>query len=126
VLVVDDEPAVGRSIRRVLSEHDVTVVTRASDGLELLDAGKRFDIIISDLMMPGMSGMDFYDELVRRFPDTAARVVFVSGGAFTANARAFLDRLSNERILKPFDPQRLRETVARYVTPQPEHAETSG
>jgi two-component system cell cycle sensor histidine kinase/response regulator CckA len=114
ILVVDDEPAVGKAIRRVLHDHDVTVVTRATDGLELVAADQRFDLIITDLMMPEMSGMDFYDELARRFPDLAARVVFVTGGAFTPDARSFLDRVKNPLIEKPFAPKQLREQVERH------------
>jgi PAS domain S-box-containing protein len=75
----------------------------------------RFDIVLSDLMMPEMSGMDFYDEVARRFPDVAGRVVFISGGAFTPRANAFLDRVGNERIEKPFDPRSVRAMVQRFV-----------
>jgi PAS domain S-box-containing protein len=115
ILVVDDEPAIGSAFRRVLREHDVTAVTRAREGLELIEAGTHFDLIIADLMMPEMSGMDFYDDLARRFPDATARVVFVSGGAFTPHAKAFLDRVTNTLIEKPFDPQILRDHVARLL-----------
>ena len=66
VLVVDDEPSVGMALRRVLREHDVTVVTTVSAALDILATGKQFDVIFSDLMMPQMSGMDFYQELTRR------------------------------------------------------------
>jgi PAS domain S-box-containing protein len=115
VLVVDDEPAIGSALRRVLRDHEVTVVTMAKQALALLDTGKRFDVVLSDLMMPEMSGMDFFDEVARRFPDVAGRVVFVSGGAFTPAAKAFLDRVANERIGKPFDPQNIRAIVQRYI-----------
>jgi two-component system cell cycle sensor histidine kinase/response regulator CckA len=96
ILVVDDEPAVGKAIQRVLREHDVTVVMRATTGLELLAADQRF-------------------ELARRFPDLAARVVFVSGGAFTPDARSFLDRVKNPLIEKPFSPKQLRDQVERQL-----------
>jgi two-component system cell cycle sensor histidine kinase/response regulator CckA len=115
ILVVDDEPAVGLVLRRVLRDHEVTSLTSASDALALLETGKRFDLILSDLMMPEMSGMDFYDELARRQPALASRIVFISGGAFTPNANAFLDRVPNERLDKPFDLRRVRELVQRMV-----------
>ena len=115
VLVVDDDPTLGVVLRRVLRDHEVTVVTTAKEALDLLASGKHFDVIFSDLIMPERSGMAFHDELVRRFPDAAARVVFVSGGAFTPLASAFLDRVTNERIEKPFDPERVREIVQRFV-----------
>jgi len=115
VLVVDDDRAVGIALCRVLRDHDVRAVTAAKEGLELLAAGKSFDVILSDLMMPEMSGMEFYDELTRRFPAAADRVVFISGGAFTPSAKAFLDRVPNARIAKPFDARALRDIVELFV-----------
>jgi two-component system cell cycle sensor histidine kinase/response regulator CckA len=121
VLVVDDEPAVGFAVRRVLKKHDVVVVTKAQEALDLLDSGKEFDVILSDLMMPGMSGIDFHAALTKRHPKMAARVVFVTGGAFTTEANAFLDKVTNERMEKPFDLLQLREMVQKFVkTSKPE------
>ncbi len=111
VLVVDDEPSVGMTLRRVLRDHDVTVVTSARQALDLVAAGRTFDVIFSDLMMPQMSGMDLYDALAKDFPVAAQRMVFVSGGAFTAAAAAFLERVPNERLEKPFDPKAIRAIV---------------
>jgi PAS domain S-box-containing protein len=120
VLVVDDEPAVGLAVRRVLKGHDVTVVTSAQEALMRITSGAEFDVILSDLMMPGMSGMDLYGVLVRQNPKMAARVVFVTGGAFTPEANAFLDRIANERMEKPFHFRQLRELVRKFVKqPQP-------
>jgi PAS domain S-box-containing protein len=115
ILVVDDEPAIGIALRRVLREHEVTVVRTARAALELLGSGKHFDVVLSDLMMPEMSGMEFYDEVARRFPVVAPRFVFVSGGAFTPAASAFLDRVPNERIEKPFDPRHVRALIERLA-----------
>lgn len=117
VLVVDDEPSIGVVVRRVLRNHQVQVASSARKALELLESGERFDVILSDLMMPEMSGMDFYDELTRRFPEAAGRVIFLSGGAFTPRAHAFLDRVTNPRLEKPFDTRLLRELVQQLVRP---------
>ena len=116
ILVVDDEPAVGLAFRRVLANHQVTVVTKGSEVLELLASGRRFDVIFSDLMMPEMTGMDLFDEMRRVYPKDAGRMVFVSGGAFTPNASDFLDRVSNERLEKPFQPDELRALVQRFLS----------
>jgi PAS domain S-box-containing protein len=115
VLVVDDEPMVGTTLGRVLREHDVTVLTRAQDALELIRSGRHFDVILSDLMMPEMSGMELFDELSRFHPESAKNVVFISGGAFTTAANAFLDAVPNERLEKPFDSKRVRALVSRFV-----------
>jgi two-component system cell cycle sensor histidine kinase/response regulator CckA len=115
VLVVDDERAVGVTLGRVLRDHDVTLVTSAREALELLLAEKPFDVVLSDLMMPEMSGMELYDELARRRPQAAERMVFITGGAFTPAADAFLARIANERIDKPFDATAVRELVRKFV-----------
>lgn len=115
VLVIDDEPAIGRVLSRVLRDHEVTAVTSAKNALALLESGQQFDVILSDLMMPEMSGMSFFAEIEARFPELTDRVVFISGGAFTPKARAFLDRVTNETLEKPFAPPALRELVQRYV-----------
>jgi PAS domain S-box-containing protein len=115
VLVVDDEPAVGLAVRRVLKGHEVAVFTTAQEALDVLATGKEFDVILSDLMMPKMSGIEFHAVLARLHPKMASRVVFVTGGAFTAEANAFLDRVTNERMEKPFDLLQLREMVQKFV-----------
>jgi PAS domain S-box-containing protein len=115
VLVVDDEPSIGWSLRRLLRPHDVTVVTSAQGALDLMMAGKQFDVVLSDLMMPGMSGIELYWTLVKLVPQMASRVVFLTGGAFTSEANLFLDQISNERLEKPFDATMVREMVQRFV-----------
>lgn len=100
VLVVDDDEIVAKSIGRMLSEqHDVRVVTDARQALLLL-RDETFDVVVSDLLMPQMSGSQLHDEVSRLRPEVASRFVFVSG-AFTAEASAFLERVPNPRLPKP-------------------------
>lgn len=115
VLVVDDEPAIGVALSRVLRGHDVTAVSSANEALALIASGRSFDVILSDLLMPDRSGMELYDALAECSPRHAKRVVFISGGAFTPGATAFLERVPNERIAKPFDAGAVRALVQRYV-----------
>jgi CheY-like chemotaxis protein len=115
VLVVDDEQAVAAALVRVLSLHDVTAFNSAREALDLLATGAPFDIIFSDLMMPGISGDEFYESLSREHPELASRTVFMSGGAFTPTARAFLESVPNERIEKPFDISKVRQLVQKAV-----------
>ncbi|BDG09871.1 hybrid sensor histidine kinase/response regulator [Anaeromyxobacter paludicola] len=111
VLVVDDEPLVGASVRRaLLPEHDVTVVSSAAAALELVEQGERFDLVISDVLMPEMTGMDLYRELLRLGPE-APPVVFLTGGAFTPAARRFIEGPGIVCIEKPFEVGALREKV---------------
>jgi CheY-like chemotaxis protein len=107
---------VGSVLRRILApDHDLVVLTRAREALERTGGGERFDVILCDLMMPEMTGMDLYEALVRSAPDQAERMVFLTGGAFTPRARDFLDRVPNQRIEKPFDDQGVRALVRAAV-----------
>jgi CheY-like chemotaxis protein len=86
-------------------------VTAASEALARIARGDRFDVILCDLMMPQMTGMDFYEALTRAAPEQVMRLVFMTGGAFTPASREFLDRVPNARIEKPFEVQNLRLMV---------------
>ncbi|NVJ22090.1 response regulator, partial [Myxococcus sp. AM011] len=118
VLVVDDDALVSGAIRRTLArENDVDVVVSARQALERLNGPEplRYDVVLCDLMMPEMTGMDLYEALVRTAPDVAERMVFITGGAFTPTARNFLERVENPRVEKPFDPEALRGVVRAEV-----------
>jgi PAS domain S-box-containing protein len=112
ILVVDDEPMILNIVRRVLAtEHDLDTVTSAEEAIARIGAGVRFDIIICDLMMPHVTGMDLYAEILRADPEQARRMIFLTGGAFTPRARAFLDEIENPRIEKPFDHSALKSLI---------------
>jgi signal transduction histidine kinase len=116
ILVVDDEETLGRTIQRSLAAyHDVVVLTRASAALAQIEAGERYDVILTDVMMPEVTGMEMYERLREIAPDQAPRVVFLTGGAFTTAAREFLDTVPNAIIEKPFDPKSLREVIAGFT-----------
>jgi CheY-like chemotaxis protein len=114
--VVDDEPLVSRAIARMLEpEGEIVLVDRAREALERVRAGERFDAIVCDLMMPDLSGMGLHAALHALDPAVAARMVFVTGGAFTDAAREFLDRVPNARLEKPLERAALREAVRRVA-----------
>ncbi len=116
VLLVDDDPLIGNAVRRLLTgEHDVTLLTSAGEALDALVAGARYDVILCDMMMPVMTGMEFHDSLQATVPEQAERIVFLTGGAFTVRAREFLDRVPNIRVEKPFDANSLRALVNERV-----------
>jgi CheY-like chemotaxis protein len=116
ILVVDDEELVLRSVRRILSqEHDVLAMVSAEEALAVCAGGEKFDLILCDLMMPDMTGMDFHRELSLIAPEQAERMIFVTGGAFTEKARAFLSETPKEQLEKPFNSANLRAIVQRYL-----------
>ena len=111
ILVIDDEPSIGALIKRALSEHDVTSTTNAEDALKWISGGLRYDVIFCDLMMPRVTGMDFYTQLEQLDKTQASAVIFLTGGAFTAQTRQFLEEVENDRLDKPFDIHLLRQLV---------------
>lgn len=117
VMVVDDEPAALAMLARAFgNDHDVAGFGRARDALRHLETGGTADVVFCDLMMPEMTGMDFHEAVVARWPEFAARFVFMTGGAFTPAARSFLDRVPNPRLEKPFHLKNARamlEAVGR-------------
>jgi signal transduction histidine kinase len=116
ILVVDDEPLVGSVIERTLrAEHAVEVVASARAALQRIEAGARYDAIVSDLLMPDMSGMDLHAALAATRPELARRMVFLTGGAFTPAARAFLERETVVCLEKPFELAALRAALARAL-----------
>jgi PAS domain S-box-containing protein len=120
VLVVDDEICVGRSLERLLGKQcDVVVEHRAREALARLSRAESFDVILCDLMMPEMSGIDFFERATERDPAHGDRFVFMTGGAFTPKARAFLESVPNERVEKPFDIPKLRELIGRRLSEPP-------
>jgi CheY-like chemotaxis protein len=113
VLVVDDEPLVRTVVSRTLGkELEVVTAGSAAEALARVRAGERFDLLLSDLQMPEQTGMDLHAELAREAPELARRMIFFSGGAYTEEAREFLERQGVECIEKPFDLDALRTLVA--------------
>ncbi len=116
ILIVDDEALVANIVQRVLSkEHDVVTAIVAREALAMCAAGEKFDLILCDLMMPEMTGMDLYRELTIVAPDQANKMIFLTGGAFTESARTFLAEPPKEYIEKPFDSANLRAIVQRHL-----------
>ena len=116
VLLVDDEPLIAGALQRALGDYEIDVAASAQDALNRLLAGERFDVILCDLLMPGMTGMDLSDELGRSFPGQAARMIFITGGAFTDRARTFLERSSQPCLDKPFELPQIRAVIGEMAT----------
>jgi CheY-like chemotaxis protein len=116
VLIVDDEPAIGRSLQMLLApETEVVTAISADEALAQITRGERFDAIVCDIMMPMSSGMHLYETLGQHAPEYQQRIIFMTGGAFTPHARAFLAGLDRPHLEKPFSEQQLREAIARIT-----------
>jgi PAS domain S-box-containing protein len=116
ILFIDDEASLGNSVRLLLQrEHDVVSVTTARRALELISEGDRFDLILCDIMMPEMGGIQLHAELAAIAPEYLSRMIFLTGGAFTEEAQEFLDHVPNPPIEKPFSEDELRVAISETL-----------
>jgi CheY-like chemotaxis protein len=114
ILVVDDEQLLGVALRRVLEgENEVVAVTQAAEALARLNAGERYDVVLCDLRMPVMDGIEFHRTLSVTLPEEAGRIVFITGGALTAHAEAFFRDAPNLLMAKPLDLDGVRQLIER-------------
>jgi two-component system response regulator FixJ len=113
LLIVDDEPALRRTLERVLRGMDYEVVTAGDAHLayEALD-GMQVDLVLLDLHLPQMSGDTLYLALVRRWPHLAGRIVLMTGDTFTQTDHWPSDLRSCPLLLKPFTLDMLRDIIA--------------
>jgi PAS domain S-box-containing protein len=118
VLVIDDDPGVANTLRAMLeAHHEVKSVESGREALKILMGDEEFDIVFCDLVMPELSGIDLYYALELNRPQKASRVVFMTGGVFTAEAQRFLAEVKNRRIEKPFSLARVEQLLAEAVEP---------
>ena len=117
VIIVDDEPHLAWAMKRLLDrDHQVVAVTHGQEALDRMLAGERFDVMICDLTMPYMTGEELYREIRGRFgPETASRMLFVTGGPLSPETNSFLQEVPNPRLFKPFDPDELRAQVRQLM-----------
>jgi signal transduction histidine kinase len=115
VVVIDDEPSIITAIDRMLTPpHEVVGFTDGRQALAMLRE-RRPDLILCDVMMPEVSGAEVWARLQAEFPELLERVVLLTGGAFTREAEAFIERCPAPVLDKPFTPKLLRDTVERIV-----------
>lgn len=113
VLVVDDQTPVRELVAAVLASdgHSVETARDGTDALRLLDGAKPYDLIVSDLKMPGLDGPSLYLELTRRWPDTRPHLLFISGFVDSPEYAGFLQGTQVQVLLKPFAVDDLSRAV---------------
>lgn len=115
ILVVDDEPALRLVMKRMLSAHEVVSAASGQEALAILQHDRAFDLILCDLMMPGVTGMDVHHWLASHDPVLAARLVFMTGGAFGPVAAEYLRDAGNLKLEKPFNNSEFKEVVSNRI-----------
>jgi CheY-like chemotaxis protein len=112
VLIIDDDPLVGRAVVRLLREdHDTIWVASGEEALGLLGPRHWFDVILCDVLMPGMSGMELHARLAAELPHIAERLLFFSGNCESPEVLAFARQANVTVLAKPFQPDQLRAAI---------------
>jgi two-component system NtrC family sensor kinase len=116
ILIVDDEAEIRDALAEILigARHRVVTATSGREALERMTA-QRFDVILTDIRMPDLDGRALYQEIVRRWPGQAGRVVFVTGDTLASALREFVSESGRPVIEKPFLPSEVRRLVAEMT-----------
>jgi two-component system NtrC family sensor kinase len=127
VLVVDDEFAIRVALRRCFSRMGwgVDEAANGESAWALIDLDEeqpppsRYCMIVCDLRMPGLSGIDLYDRLRSRHPDVLSRLVISTGDIVSQEAAEFIARAGCEVIQKPFELSTIRDLAQRLAAAAP-------
>jgi signal transduction histidine kinase/CheY-like chemotaxis protein len=116
ILVVDDEKTVAEVLTEALAMdgHRVDTATNGVAALERI-AANGYDLIISDLKMPGMGGEEFYRQVRERDSGLAGRIIFSTGDVASLETQRFLDRTGNPYLQKPFEISVIRGLVLQVL-----------
>ncbi len=116
MLIVDDEPKLAQALERMLNtDYDLTLVSCGATAIEHITAGIRYDAIITDVMMPNMTGIELFDRFESLAPDQASRMIFLTGGVFTPQTQARLEAAGNPQLQKPVGAPELRACIAKLL-----------
>jgi signal transduction histidine kinase/ActR/RegA family two-component response regulator len=116
ILVVDDEPVIRQLISKVLGEqgHTVETADNAATALKMVKS-KRYRLILLDIKMPGMSGVELYKQFQKIAPSITKRVVFITGDVMGKRTITFLDKTKAYYMMKPFDARELKIQINRIL-----------
>src|SRR5260221_2623473 len=112
ILIIDDDPVLSRIMGEALAEYSVTLAETAEKGLELY-AENPFDLVLCDLVLPGMSGLECIEELRRK--DPKSRIIVASAQGTGENLLASLRRNVVDFLVKPFSTEDLRCAVSNLL-----------
>ncbi|HEY3400981.1 MAG TPA: PAS domain S-box protein [Geothrix sp.] len=116
VLVVDDEEFLLECLVDALQVWgvEVTAAGRGDEAVQRLEGG-RFDLIVSDIRMPGLSGVDLFEWLRAQRPAMTKRILYTTGDSFDAKTRTFLETNQVPYLGKPFDLKQLKQSLERLL-----------
>ena len=114
ILVIDDEPRIRDGCQMILNEEgfEVALASDGNEGVQMIQE-EHFDIILVDLMMPGLSGLEVLSLVKERHPDTV--VIVITGYATLEHSISAMKRGAFDFVPKPFTPDQLRAVVAKAI-----------
>jgi len=112
ILVVDDEAAILTFLHRLLTDmgHSVETINNADAALERLKT-ERYSLILLDIKLPGMSGIELYQQIEKIAPALTRRVMFITGDVMEGTTRSFLEKAGVPHITKPIDIEELKKMM---------------
>lgn len=115
-LVVDDEGFLLECLVDALEAWGMKVAAcaRGDEAVQALESGT-YDLIVSDIRMPGLSGMDLYEWLKAQRPAMMQRILFTTGDSFDATTRDFLEVNRVPFLGKPFDLKQLKQSLEQLL-----------
>jgi len=116
ILVLDDEPIILELCVEFLSSegYKVDIVSNGKEALSLLQKND-YDVVISDMKMPSLSGAEFYKIVNEKYPKVAKRIIFVTGDILNVETKAFLESTNNPYLIKPFKLNELRNIIKEVL-----------
>jgi two-component system NtrC family sensor kinase len=116
VLIVDDEPAIRNILARILSNqgHRPHTVSSGKAALSLLQESP-YDLLVADLKMTGLSGIDLYKILKKKCPEMAHKTIFITGDTMADETNEFLAASGRPYLAKPFTPQEFLEIIDKAL-----------
>jgi PAS domain S-box-containing protein len=117
ILVVDDEPSTLEFLNRLLTSegHEVDTVSNAAEAFEMVK-NKRYSLILLDIKMPGVSGIELYGRMQKIAQSFADRVIFITGDVMGTDTEAFLSKTKVSYVAKPFDVNQLKRKIELFLT----------
>jgi len=108
LLLVEDEPVIGRLFERILRAEgfDVDFVQDGRIALEAVNK-KHYDLCVSDIRLPGMTGIQLYERLKESHPELSLNMIFITGDTMNASIQLFLKESGMPCLVKPFNPEEL-------------------
>ena len=115
IFLVDDNPSILDLCTKVLRKNGYFVMTVSSavDALVLIGRGlTKVDLIITDINMPGLNGIEFYKIVKERRPDLTNKIIFITGGIFSGEMAELLDKIPNPKLQKPFEMEEILQAIS--------------